>query len=463
VAGVAGDLSRNMKNVPEKGTIENMTTRQLETQGDERPRRQRWLLRLEPLTWRVLVGLAFCMTLLAIFGPATAQAKGVQTYARTVPSVNVVRGRAATTNAYMRPTDCQPGKNNDTIVTCAQNIDPLSSKQVGILASPIGQNGSIFYYTPLDTTSNYGVKTIWQILLACSDAFILLIIGLKAAQLMLAGTVFRYANVVEELPKMLLALLSAHLSWDFVQVILGMNNAMSVGLASRFAYVGSLGHGSGVYQNCDQGIFNTGIWVSCVGQLFGPAAPHDLLQDVPMVPTNLNMPNIGDALSSMGNLTGLILKILGMMLLAQVMIRLFLLALYAATSGAALACGMLGKAGAPMVRLWTHGFLSTAMVQFLQVTAWLLVVGTVGPILRHMHDGLGSTVDLQTLANMMGIGVDWFILQIPSLMGTASMRTLAQAGQAMGQAAGAALAVSVVEVQSVATAGVGVAGVMIAR
>src|SRR5262249_52877449 len=112
----------------------------------------------------------------------------------------------------------------------------------------------------------------------------------------------------------------------------------------------------------------------------------------------------------------------------------------------AIASGALpGKAGHPLVRMWFHGFISVVMVQFLQLVAIL----TCEMMLNSMYQALlGQDGHIaQTLQDILGISILWFVLRIPNLLGTAPMRTLSEAGQAMQQVAATSIAVGVAEAQ----------------
>ncbi|HZR38513.1 MAG TPA: hypothetical protein VFB12_00240, partial [Ktedonobacteraceae bacterium] len=217
------------------------------------------------------------------------------------------------------------------------------------------------------------------------------------------------------------ALIAAHLSLTFVMIILGLNNALSVGI---FDWIQG-----------PNGIDNT----------------KTLALNIQIVPTNLNLPNLGDVISVLfGNLPSLMIKVLGLMLLAQVIIRMFFINLYIILAPLGIACWALpGKAGQPLTRLWFSGFISTVMVQFLQVVAALIAELMLSAIYNALSSQVGN-LDQGSLQNILAIAVLWFILRIPSLLGTASMRTLGEAGQAMGQAAGASLAVGASQLQGIA-------------
>src|SRR5262249_29600926 len=123
----------------------------------------------------------------------------------------------------------------------------------------------------------------------------------------------------------------------------------------------------------------------------------------------------------------------------------------------AIACAALpARAGNQMVRMWFHGIISIIMVQFLQ----LMAVVVTELMLSSSHRTSSMFLILQNadgnttgvLQQILGIAMMWFVLRIPSLLGTAPMRTMMEAGQAMQQAAVTSIGVSVAEAQMVVQA-----------
>jgi hypothetical protein len=168
------------------------------------------------------------------------------------------------------------------------------------------------------------------------------------------------------------------------------------------------------------------------------------------------------ALASLQHLTDifpLVTKVLALMLLAQLILRFFFLNFYIVLSPLGLAAwAMPGKIGQPLTRLWLSGFLSTLLVQVLQVVAILVTQMMLGAILTAMTGYLGIPTDLnaqtaiqstsqQTLANIMQVAILWFIFRIPSLLGTAPMRSMVDVGQAVTQVASAGLSMQVQSMQ----------------
>jgi hypothetical protein len=184
------------------------------------------------------------------------------------------------------------------------------------------------------------------------------------------------------------------------------------------------------------------------------------------------------ALASLQHLTDifpLVTKVLALMLLAQLILRFFFLNFYIVLSPLGLAAwAMPGKIGQPLTRLWLSGFLSTLLVQVLQVVAILVTQMMLGAIPTAMTGYLGIPTDLnaqtatqstsqQTLANIMQIAILWFIFRIPSLLGTAPMRSMVDLGQAVTQVASAGLSMQVQSMQMAVASYYAQAGIRMAE
>jgi len=400
------------ESISEKGLVKYMIVKQFVSRICSRSRK-RGGLRLKVIGWRVLMWLVLSIPLLAFYTPNTALAKGVQVHAGTIQTTTSEGRKTTTISTDAHPTGCNPGQ---SIESCVQSLTPPPAPRI---QNPLGAKATIFFTTPLEATVGSGaVTTFWQITLSIVDAFIVFVLALSGLRIMIAGSVFRHANAIEELPGALLALIAAHLSMIFVTIILGLNNALSVILLN---------------------LANTAL--------------GDVTLPFNIVPDSFNLPNMGDVISAaFNNLPGLMIKVLGLMLLAQVIIRMFFINLYIILAPLGIACWALpGKAGQPLTQQWFSGFISVVMVQFLQVAAIViaeLMLGTVNNALLPQM----ANIDKNSLLQILEIAIMWFILRIPSLLGTAPMRTLGEAGQAMGQAAGASLAVSAAQIQGIAQA-----------
>lgn len=178
-----------------------------------------------------------------------------------------------------------------------------------------------------------------------------------------------------------------------------------------------------------------------------------------MIQKDLNFTDLFDNLQDLSNGLKIILKVMALMLMAQMIIRLFFIIFYIVTAPLGLACWALpGKVGQSVTNLWLKGFISTVMVQFVMVVALIVMQMMAGAILHFVATPLTTSdrmdygpgqLDVFTLLKLMCLCFFWFLIRIPSLLGTAPMRTMTMAGQAMAQAVSATIAIQIAEAQFV--------------
>jgi len=356
-------------------------------------------------------------------------------------------------------------------------MQPVTLKNNSKIQNPLQQGNSIFFITPAQATvGSDQVKILWHIMLYIVDAFSVLVLMFNGLKIILGGTVFRYADAVEIIPGMLLALVAAHISMLIIAFFLGLNNTLSADLYNMVADNTTLTPTTSGINQTDEtllcqivGGVNTFVTAPIGGATPIPTIAGDhvsvtpagsflvslipacqmnteIISHVQVTPTNVSLPNILDTLSTLTGIGSLMIQILGLMMMAQIMIRLFFVNLYIIFAPIGIACWALpGKAGQPLTRMWLHGFISTVMVQFVQVVALIITQLMLGAVAHNFAKLPG--MDPHVLVEILEISVLWFILRIPNLFNTPSMRTITEAGQAMSQAAGAAIAVSTAEIQ----------------
>ncbi|GCE49940.1 hypothetical protein EI42_01678 [Thermosporothrix hazakensis] len=170
-----------------------------------------------------------------------------------------------------------------------------------------------------------------------------------------------------------------------------------------------------------------------------------------LVPDNLRFEDLFKNLQELGKGLHVVRKLLALMLLAQMIIRLFFINLYVITAPIGLACWALpGKVGQGVTRLWLSGFLSTLMVQFVMVVALIITQVMLGNVMHFAGGTPSNTVgglDENVWVDLMCVACLWFIIRIPALLGTAPMRTMVEAGQMMGQVVGTTMAMQMAELQ----------------
>ncbi|GHO42794.1 hypothetical protein [Ktedonospora formicarum] len=172
-----------------------------------------------------------------------------------------------------------------------------------------------------------------------------------------------------------------------------------------------------------------------------------------LVPNDLDFQDLFKNLAELGHGLKMIIKLMALMLLGQMIIRLFFINLYIITAPLGIACWALpGRVGQPVARLWLQGFITTSMVQFLMVIAAIVTQVLLGNVLAFVGGDpqhiIGHLKE-ETLADMMHIACLWFVIRIPSLLGSAPMNTMSEAGQMMAQAVSTTVAMQVTQFQMV--------------
>ncbi|WP_201373640.1 hypothetical protein [Ktedonobacter robiniae] len=381
--------------------------------------------------------------------------------------------------------------------------------------NPLADNSALFFYTPYkDTVDNPQVHELWTGILMIVDVFIVLILMLNGIRVIFSGMVFRFDKAVEELPGIFLAIIAAHLSITFIMAILGLNNILvydTYQWAGKYIFqqngvpvsegntpytvniVIGRGHdNTPEYDNLPDDIkknnchfyLDKGEVLAAIGTATGNPllaavgffdelfmknhhwfgayycknVPTDMLVRTILLQSDLNFTSLFDNLQDLGNGLKIILKIMALMLMAQMVIRLFFIIFYIVTAPLGLACWALpGKVGQSVTNQWLKGFISTVMVQFVMVVALIVMQLMAAAVLHFISPTNGTTnttigpgqLDTFTLLKLMCLCFFWFLIRIPSLLGTAPMRSMVLAGQGMAQAVGATIAIQVAEAQFV--------------
>ncbi|GHO50420.1 hypothetical protein KSX_85830 [Ktedonospora formicarum] len=204
------------------------------------------------------------------------------------------------------------------------------------------------------------------------------------------------------------------------------------------------------------------------GDLIRYSCQHDATgEDFQLVPDDLDFTNLFKNIQDLTDGLPMVVKVLSLMLLAQMIVRLFFINLYIVTAPIGIACWALpGRVGQPVTRLWLQGFLSTVLVQFIMVVALIVIQVLLGNVLAFVGGNPNNPIgglDDGTLKDIMRVACLWFIIRIPSLFGSAPMSTMAAAGEMMGQAVGTTVASQAARAQMIAQAVTSFIGLAIAR
>jgi hypothetical protein len=305
-----------------------------------------------------------------------------------------------------RPMDCTTNFTLDCLVIVLHIPTGTGSVQ-----NPIAPEFTLLFFTPLDITAdNTQVINIWNASLTIVNIFVVVVLVFHGINLIVSGTVFRYAQAIETIPGVLLALVAANCSLVFIRFFLGLNGIFCIDIYT---------------------------WASSVQNI----PDKGLLDALQIVPKDLNFDNLSlqDIINNFGNVMPLIKDVLSAMLLGQIVIRLFFFVVYIVLAPIGLACwGLPGKAGQSMTRLWFTGFTSTVMSQSVQVLAIIVVEFSLGPILRIFTVQIsGNLIDPGLLNDVVHIAFLWFIIQVTGIFESAPARAIVEIGGAISEATGA--------------------------
>jgi hypothetical protein len=379
-------------------------------------------------------------------------------------------------SSFLSPAPVFAATHNQLSATCDPAIEECGTANTNPtqqqIKNPIADNLNLVFYTdPKLTIRAKPVQQLWNASLIVVDTFIVLVLILEGLRIMLAGSVFRYANAVEALPGILLALVAAHLSMSFMGMMLDTNNTLAKGFYVVAEGTQRIPGEIQTKGDCGDGITRAFDWFS---GLVLPGVNFDSAQQGwnanckvqnannqaqnPQADT-LNPDTFIDpieAFQSMDKLLQFSLQLMGIMLLIQLIIRILLLNIYIVFAPIGIAAWALpGRTGQGLTRLWFKGFLSTALVQIAQVAAicigQLVIVGigsAIQPALYHgvvvSHPGAqnpNQTVYTDTVGKMdpkyfiliLQLAMGWFVFRIPALLGTAPMGMMISVGESMGQ------------------------------
>ncbi|MBO0781489.1 MAG: hypothetical protein J2P37_21930, partial [Ktedonobacteraceae bacterium] len=198
--------------------------------------RKRWFVLM--LTFLLVVG----ANVLTFAFPGSVQAAPVYTAVNSVPQEPpTICPPGETPETYYKcfmpgSTTCIDGECFKCDITSCMSAPPppgmptdKDSHVANNVPLPASNNNTLFYFTRLDLTVQHPiVQTMWWWVLGAVDALMVFTIMLHGIRIMIAGSVFRYADAAQALPNILLALVAAQFSILIITAFLNLNNAMSL-------------------------------------------------------------------------------------------------------------------------------------------------------------------------------------------------------------------------------------------
>ena len=261
------------------------------------------------------------------------------------------------------------------------------------IRNPIANHSPLLFFTPPQYTVDQPiVAQLWTVSLWIVDICLALVLALNGIAIMLGGSLFRYAKAVESLPGVLLALIAAHISMLFMSFFISTNNGISTNVFNwvdnlsvnaqaqlptiQYKHCGPINtvythdtdtiqchHVDGAQFDITLGDLKTqtknmSTCQTVQTQSAGQAGeiewddcttiPQTIQMDhFTITPQNLDLSQIDipTAVQSLGGSIGLMITVTSLMLIAQVIIRLFYLDLYIVLAPIGIACWALAGAG----------------------------------------------------------------------------------------------------------------------
>lgn len=310
----------------------------------------------------------------------------------------------------------------------------------GYIQNPIVAGAYFMFYTfPEVTIDNNIVHLVWNAVLTIVDIFIVLTFVMEGVTVIFGSSFFKKSESIEAIPRIILAIIAAHLSFSICIFFVTLNNSLTF---TTFTWaettMGKPQMSDLTKSTCTK---NWGMsWrVWKIGDCEeSESAQDDLTQQNGQLDFDKAFVSPKDAMKQMNHMIEFMVQVVAIILLGQVLIRLFLIDFFVVMAPIGIGCFALpGKIGAPMTRLWLHGMISIVMIQFIQTMGLIIEIYSIGPLTTYIHQQIGdSAFQNQTdLANVMRIACLWFIVRVPSLFKTSSLQMLVSAGQMLGQIA----------------------------
>jgi hypothetical protein len=364
-------------------------------------------------------------------------------------------------HCYNRATYCSGGNyvtNTDCIMAGINDLNSSSN-----IRDPFGSIDTIFLVTaPYVTVAQPQVIQLWQGVLTGVNAFCIVLLALTGVRIMLGGSVFRFANAIEMIPRILLALIAAQLSLGLMTVCIALNDYSIVAFYNYASTLQFTQDNNTETQQCQQildqikselqqGINPIANMFSNDVLLFafsGCPSDPEISGWEPTLQAAMNPPNstgfgaIMNILEGVNDPTSMmefITEVMVFMLLGQIVVRMLFLDFYIIVAPLGLgASAFPGRPGQTVTRMWIQGFTSTLFSQFLQVTALIVI--------RILGDGISEAISSSLVFYVGGnhnmflwlvqIAEYWFVLRIPSLLSTgpgSPMNLLVGFGQTISQ------------------------------
>lgn len=314
-------------------------------------------------------------------------------------------------------------------------------------------------YTPVENTVNNPIiRGMWGGVVLGANSIIVFLFAIYGFRIMLGATGLRYAEAIETLPRIVLAIIGANISIAFVTFILMLGNALSIGIYGLSqdqigeasdglleAIGGSL-IGSEDELTTEFGLDEVfdNLIAALIQTLLGPIfifvlKPFfDILEGIPSWVPGLGDIEVPDAWQEFALITtilNIVTLVLMFLIVIQAIVRLALLNMLTVISPLGfIAWALPNGMGNGMFRFWLNATVSTAFTQFLQLTCYVggmaffqgldfldgaMILGGISP------EAIGRIAALWLVMRVPG----WLQNSVTSTMGQASQNVLAVTNQ----------------------------------
>lgn len=417
------------------------------------PRKRRRRENIYLTLWLLILGITFTSLFALTSQPAHAQ---------TLTTTQQTKARHSTSYAVPeQPKDCDPNADDATFAACLAGTQPPNT---GKVKNPLGDNPLMFFTDPSLTVGQSAVVSLWKVGVGVVDACIVILFGLSGIRIMVSGSIFRYADAVETIPRILVSLIAAHISLSLIGIMLGLNNTLSTAFLDFARNIDPSKDMPGVsFGNIFSDAIKTVVGSAAAGGIAGGllSIGAGLLKTF-AGPLGGAIGGVLDGISKSGaakigfgvafavtlltQLPRIMLQIVALimttMLFAQMIVRLLLIDFYIVIAAPCIAAsGLPGRSGQPVTNFWLKGIITTILAQALQVVG-VILAGLLFDGIFHLLDGKlpgfvnNKVNDVNLTQLVVYIAMLWFIMRLPTLFSlNPSTQMIAAGGQLAASAA----------------------------
>jgi hypothetical protein len=288
-----------------------------------------------------------------------------------------------------------------------------------------GTNGALFVTDPQQTVTNPKIVGLWGAMNGAVIAWTFFMLIITGYRVMGGAFGFKYAEALEALPRVVLAVIGSSLSLLFMTFVISVENGLVQFLLASSQ--GTILAG----RSFTEVVVPAGDWIRNVGlfalALFA-AIVSSILLAIPgiswLVGAAVGVAAAGEFLLL---LQQFILTLLSIMLAVQLFTRRAMIDVYIILGPFAFG---LGSHWPEIFQKWLKGALSLVFVLFFQDLAII-----VSFVVFAKPDYNPAAIIANPVGYIAPIAIAWLVLRIPKIFGTSAASIISEAGQAAGGAA----------------------------